>query len=92
MPDFRVHGRKCVALFKIGIVMTIMGLVLYYQRGQVCASYPKMTIVWDIVPELLTLGAYVRGLVVLCVCVCVSVCLSVPALAASAHVYTCNQR
>ena len=29
---------------------------------------------------------------VLCVCVCVSVCLSVPGLAASAHVYTCNQR
>ena len=29
---------------------------------------------------------------VLVLCVCVSVCLSVPGLAASAHVYTCNQR
>ena len=30
--------------------------------------------------------------VVLCVCVCVSVRLSVPALAASAYIYTCNQQ
>ena len=54
------------------------------------SSYVLGSEAWE---EYLTLGAHARGLRYLsCVCVCVSVCLSVPGIAASAHVYTCNQR